>query len=57
MHFAEQVQQEVAPAVKQAGPHLRLFELKNVGKCFPYALCNEPTKKSGFSGVLQVTDF
>lgn len=57
MHFAEQVQQEVASAVKQAGPHPHLFELKNVGKDFPYALQNEPAKKSGFPGVLQVTEF
>lgn len=57
MHFAEQVQQEVVSAVKQAGPHPHLFELKNVGKDFPYALQNEPAKKSGFPGVLQVTEF
>lgn len=50
MQSVEQVQQEVAPGVNQAGPHLWLFQLKNAGKRFPYALGNEPTKNAGFSG-------
>lgn len=53
----EQVQQEAAPAVKQAGPHLRLLELHSVGKHFPYALWNEPIESSGVSKVLQETEF